>query len=148
MKKILTVCFLFTFALFVYAEQFTIDVPCGVTTLTLSSTNVTAGSAVTLPRNGLGVCRLYLSGWGAAATTNGNLVVYLSTSKDGTIWDTAASSGITVAAPANGAAVIQNSARIDLTGVKYLREGRLENLSLGTFTNIVCTIASPEAKGL
>lgn len=106
-----------------------------VTNLTASVTNSTAGTAFTLDQ-AQRPARLYFTAYGTAATTNGSAIVKLSTSFDGTTYDTAAASSVKVTMSTIGVSTNTVSDWFELSGVKSVRVGQIENTHLGPISNL------------
>ena len=119
-----------------------------VTTVSANSTNTTAGTTL-LIANPIEKGRLYVSASGIAATTNGLLTIYFSTASGnvGTTntFDDASTSLIKLSMTNIGANTMGVSDWFELSGVKYIRVGRIENTQFGVVSNISINLshASP-----
>jgi hypothetical protein len=115
-----------------------------VTTLAGASTNSAAGTAVML-YDGKANVRIYLTANGIASTTNGSLIVKFSTAS-GTgynttnNYDTASLSNIKLTMSTLAGATNTISDQFDLSGVKYIRVGQIENTFTGPVSNIVIRV--------
>lgn len=129
------------------SSALTIPIPTAVTNLVLTSTNTSAGTVVMIP-NTSRPCRIWVSANGVQGTTNGTLIVKFSTA-GGTYrttnnFDNAPESLIkvtlsTLGAATNSAAptvVYTGSDVFDLSGVRYIRAGQIENTFQGVTSNI------------
>jgi hypothetical protein len=124
-----------------------IPISTAVTNLALTSTNTGAGTAIMIP-NASNPVRIWVSANGVQGTTNGTLIVKFSTAS-GTYnstnnYDNAAESLVkvtltTLANATNSAApttFYTASDVFDLSGVKYIRAGQIENTFQGVVSNI------------
>lgn len=118
------------------------------TTVAASTTNTTAGTAFQLP-TGKSPCRIYLTASGIGASTNGSLIVKLSTATGsgygGTgvtnAFDTAAQSNIKLTMSTLGNTTNTVSDWFQISGVKYIRVGSIENTFVGAVSNLDVTIS-------
>lgn len=116
-----------------------------VTNIAASTTNSTAGP-VFYVYNPLSKVRIYLTADGIAATTNGLLTVKFSTAS-GTesstnAFDNASVSNIKLTATniaANTSYTVSDW--FELSGVRYLRVGQIENTQLGIVSNIAIRLS-------
>jgi hypothetical protein len=122
-----------------------------VTNIAASTTNTTAGNIIVLPPN-LSAARVYVKAEGNAATTNAgastvsNLVVHLSTaSGSGTtnVFDTGILSNAKITVPALGSSTNVMSDWFQLSGVRYIRVGAIENNNIGSVSNLQVIISYP-----
>lgn len=124
-----------------YADQTTLFVPISpaVTSLAATSTNTTDGTALQVPSGGAPV-RLYLTASGIAATTNGTFTVYFRTASGNgyttNSFDTSSSSYIRLQFTTLGGSTNTVSDWFQLTGVRYIKVGRMENTFQGAVSNI------------
>lgn len=108
-------------------------------TVANNSTNTTAQTEIDFTTGGypvMGLARISLTFTGAAGSTNGTITIFFSESVDGTTFSAADQSNMKITITPNGAAAVTRSERFDLSGVKKLRVGRVENSSDGSITNI------------
>jgi len=126
-----------------------------VTALAANSTNTTAGTAIMIPNTKESV-RIWVSANGVQATTNGTLIVKFSTAS-GTYtatneWDNAPESTVKVTLSTLGAATnsalplvkYTGSETFDLSGVRYIRAGQIENGFAGVVSNITIRLGHQE----
>jgi|SRR3990172_2215108 len=112
-------------------------------TVAASSTNSTAQTATDFTTGGypiMGLTRVSFTFTGAAGSTNGTVTVFLSESSDGTRYSEADQSNMKITITPNGTNSVTRTERFDLSGVKKIRVGRVENTSGGDITNIVTSI--------
>lgn len=113
-----------------------------VTNIAASTTNSTAGAIIPIYSSPI---RLYLTGTGNAATTNGALTVYFSTASGHSYltnnFDTARLSNIklTISNSINGATVTVSDWFV-VSGASYIRPGIIENTFLGSVSNIAINV--------
>lgn len=108
-----------------------------------NSTNTTAQTALDFTTGGypvMGLARVSFTFTGAAGSTNGTITVFLSESIDGSTYSEADQSNLKITLTPNGTNSVTRSERFDLSGVKKLRVGRVENSSDGSITNIATKI--------
>lgn len=111
-----------------------------VTNIVANSTNQTAGTTFQLYNAVRTPIRLYVTGEGNSATTNGNLIIKFSTAagtpNSTNTFDTAALSNIKLTLSATGSTNTVSD-WFTIGGGYYLRVGQIENTSNGSFSNIV-----------
>jgi hypothetical protein len=115
-----------------------------VTGLAANNTNSSAGTAKML-YVGESPVRIYLTATGAAATTNGSLIVKFSTASGlnystTNSYDTASESNIKLTMSTLGNNTVTVSDWFVLSGAKYLRVGQIENNFAGAVTNLVINV--------
>ena len=120
----------------------------GVAQINAATTNNTAGTTYYFAQP-QGAVRLYLTADGAAGTTSGALTVKFSTASglEATTnnFDSAQLSQIvlTINADASTTNTVTVSDWFNMTGVRYLRVGRIENTSGAAWSNITVRIGYP-----
>lgn len=116
------------------------------TTILAQTTNSTAGTIQFL-YDAQSPIRIYVSATGSAATTNGALIVKLSTASGNggqtNAFDTASLSNIKLVM-SNGITsatipIVQSDWFVS-TGVRYIRVGQIENTYLGNVSNLTITV--------
>lgn len=121
-----------------------------VTNIAATTTNSSLGPIVVLDQS-KAAARIYLTASGTAATTNGSLIVKFSTA-GGTQnitneFDTGSLSGVKLTMTGTtGIALTTNTVSdwFNLTGVRYIRVGQIENGFLGTISNMQMRICYPD----
>ena len=135
------------FSISAYAQSYfyTSNLVLGVTSVAANTTNTTAGTACIFPKSNLPhVSRIYLTASGVAATTNGSLIAFITTTQSdpGTNnFDTATQSNIKLTLTAIGASTNQVSDWFQLSGVTGIRVDRIENTFYGAVSNIAVSIS-------
>ncbi len=117
-----------------------------VTFLAANSTNTANGTVTPVQQmNEVGAVRVYLTASGIAASTNGSLIVKISTAcgtdSQTNAFDTADASTIKLTMSSLGAVTNTVSDWFQLSGVRYLRIGQIENTFGGVVSNIAVNIS-------
>lgn len=115
----------------------------GVTNIAATSTNTTPGQVFHLREN-IRDLRIYVSGYGTAASTNGTLTVFFQTSPDMStnVWCDASTSNIKLTFNTMGASTNYVCDWFATQGVRFFRQGRVENTFLGPVSNLNIRIAT------
>lgn len=141
MKKLAILLSLFVTASLFAAQFFTEQMTPGVTVITATSTNSTAGTAIAFGGGSPDAVEIFVSATGSLAATNGVLALDFAKSYNGTNYNSVDQTAITVtltmaAGATNSAAITtQNSDYLYLNG-SYLKHVRTRNTTQGNFSNI------------
>lgn len=113
------------------------------TTLATSTTDSTAGDAVTFD-GPVDRVTVYVTAKGVAGTTNGSFVATILFSPDNSTWETSAVSSKTVTISTLGATTQTASAWFMVPGARYVKVGQIANTFGGAVSNIAVNVTTME----
>lgn len=113
-----------------------------------NSTNVTVNAEINLSdliTKDNPLVSLSASFTNPTAQSSGSVIIFFSSSRDGTNFDTAAQSNIKLTANMDGSSPILVGDFFNLVGIKLIKVGRIENSSGGAISNFTAKMSWPSA---